>query len=279
MAYLRRPAKDISFASIMMRPQAFLFLLLPVLLAASLWPLWGLSAGVWSLRSIRLLNCLCAGGALSLAGLLFQHITRNPLADPYLSGVAPAALLGQLLGIILGYEAQTLFPLSASIVIAGAVAGVSLLNIRKSRTTMLLTGILLGSLCVTASQLLTYLFPTDAVIKAVSFQTLSTLDLPDTRFAIPAIALSLAAAALLDTRLRGSVLSLTFSTDKAHSLGLNTAAWSVGLLLLASMLTSLTTVSFGLIGFVGFLVPNLLRLTLGAGGRYRHLLAVVLGGL
>lgn len=226
-----------------------------------------------------MINCLCAGGALSLAGLLFQQLTRNPLADPFLSGVAPAALLGQLLGILLGFQAQALFPLGASMLVACAIGGVSLLNIRKSRTTMLLTGILLGSLCVTATQLLTYLFPTDAVIKAVSFQTLSTLDLPDTRFGIPALCLCLMAAAMLDTRLRGSIMALTFSTDKAHSLGLNPTLWAIGLLLLASLLTSLVTVSFGLIGFVGFLVPNLLRLTLGAGARYTHLLAVLLGGL
>lgn len=264
-----------------MRKGALIGAGLAAVVALALFPLVTGAEEARELRWLRFVNCFSAGAALSISGLIFQSISRNPLADPYLSGTAPAALLGYLTGMLVAGGSGTgeLWAIGFSVLTGLAVALVSFLTSKNGRLTMLLFGILIGSVSVSLTNLLTYYFPERAVLQKLASFSISSLDLPDSGFGLWALGGAAVAGAALDLLFRPQMLALTLTGDKAASLGASARSWLLILVLTASILTSLVTVSYGLVGFIGFVVPNVLRRVAGVSFRFLFLSSVVLGGL
>ena len=234
-----------------------------------------------SLRTYRYLNCFCAGAGLSFAGLLFQVVTRNSLADPYLSGSAPAALLGLYLGQV--FSNMAISPSNFSVILALLISFiVSLLPLvikGSSRSTILLGGVIFGSLCLTIMGLLSFFFPSNSMFAKISLGGLSTLDLPNSGLGLSSFFISLTTALSMDFVLKNRIASLSLLPVKTYSLGAGNTIFIFGLMLLGSTVVTLITVSYGLIGFIGFLVPNFIRRVLGVSFGYSALLNVFAGGI
>jgi iron complex transport system permease protein len=233
-------------------------------------------------RLPRVLLAALVGGMLAVAGASYQGVFRNPLADPYLLGAAAGAGLGATLVIdfVPGSMGRSgAVPLAAFV---GALTGVGLayaLGSVASRTgggsaTLLLAGVAVASF-LTAMQTLVQQAHAETLQQVYSWilGQLGAGQWSDVRMIVPYAAVS--SAVLL---LSGRALDvLAVGDDEAATLGVRPARVRFAVLLAASLGTAAAVAVSGLIGFVGLVVPHLVRRL--AGGSYRTVLPVsMLGG-
>lgn len=221
------------------------------------------------MREIRLPRAILAvlvGAALGLAGAAMQGYLRNPLAEPGLIGVSGAAALGAVLALQTGFAAAHLLalPLAA---LTGAVAAVLLILIlagpQGGSITLILAGIAVSALAGALTALVLNLSPNPFAAAEIVFWMMGSLaDRSMTHVAIAAPFILLGAGLLLATA--RSFDALTLGEDAAASMGVHLGRLRLVLVLgVASMVGAATAVA-GAIGFVGLVVPHLLRPWVGA---------------
>ncbi|WP_088286937.1 iron ABC transporter permease [Kineosporia sp. A_224] len=234
------------------------------------------------IRLPRVLLVALVGGVLALAGASYQGVFRNPLADPYLLGAAAGAGLGATL--VIAFVPQGFGPLGTLPIAAfvGALTGVALaygLGTAAGRgqsgsATLLLAGVAVSSF-LTALQTLVQQAHTDNLRQVYGWilGQLGTADWPQLVMVLPYMAVStvvmLASARALDV--------LAVGDDEATTLGVRPRRVRFAVLVAASLGTAAAVAVSGLIGFVGLVVPHIVRRL--AGGSYRTVLPVsLLGG-
>lgn len=236
---------------------------------------------IGGLRLPRALAAFACGGLLALAGALMQVLLRNPLADPYVLGVSGGAAVGAL-GAMLAGLSLALMGVSA---FAGAlgvmlvVFGLAHGDNSWTRTRLLLTGVIVASGCSAVVALILALAPEDG-LRSMVFWLMG--DLGHAVSPWPALA-TLAAGLLLALPFARELNLLARGDILAQSLGVPVARARHGIYLLASVLTAAAVTTAGSIGFVGLVVPHLVRLgmlRLGWGNDQRLLLpaATLAGG-
>jgi iron complex transport system permease protein len=234
----------------------------------------------WTIRLPRVALGVLAGAALAVSGALLQGVFRNPLADPGLIGVSSGAALGAVAVIVLGASSVGLMtlPLAAFLTGTATTFFVYRLAQRHGRTdvaTLLLVGLALNAMAGAATGLLTYLAD-DAQLRSIVFWTMGGLGgaLWETVLvAAPWIAVSLALAPRLGRALNLFALGET----EARHLGIEVEQVKRAAILLAALATGTAVALVGPIGFIGLIVPHIVRLI--AGPDHRLLLpACALGG-
>ena len=242
------------------------------------------TAIVWQIRLPRVMLGLLVGSMLAGGGAAYQGVFRNPLADPYLLGVAAGAGLGATVVIVSG-ASTALTPPAA---FAGAVVAVALTYAlgatagRRGQTPAARSGagsILLAGIAVAAmlTALQTYLQEQHTQVLANVYAWilggLSAATWSDVWLILPYVAVS--AVALLVHRRLLDVLRV--GEDEAATLGVNVARVRLAVVMAATLGVAAAVAVSGLIGFVGIIVPHVVRLT--AGPSYRVLLPVsMIGG-
>ncbi|WP_158888798.1 FecCD family ABC transporter permease [Amycolatopsis anabasis] len=229
------------------------------------------AAIVWQLRVPRVVLAGLVGAALAGAGAAFQGVFRNPLADPYLLGAAAGAGLGATAVMVLAPALTTWvigpLPLAA---FAGALGGVGLSWLLgrsaggTGTATLLLAGVAVASF-LTAVQTFVQQLNTETVRQVYTWM-LGGLNISGWRevwLALPYIGLA-AMVLCLGARLLDV---LTLGDAEAASLGIHPARVRLLLLLAASLATAAAVAVSGLIGFVGIVVPHVVRLLAGSGYR------------
>ncbi|HTN14446.1 MAG TPA: iron ABC transporter permease [Sphingomonadaceae bacterium] len=212
------------------------------------------------LRLPRALLALAIGGGLGAAGAAMQGYLRNPLADPGLFGIAPGAALGAVTSLLFGYAAPAwLLPLFALAGAAGAMALLALIAGRSGSVGLFtLAGMMIASLAGALTSLVISLAPNAfAMSEIVSWLmgALTDRSWADVRIAAP---LTLAGIALL--RLTGPSLdALTLGEAAARSLGVNPARLQALLVLGVGLTVGAGVAVAGIVGFVGLIVPHLVR--------------------
>lgn len=232
---------------------------------------------IWQIRVPRALLGLLVGLSLGLSGAAFQGVFRNPLADPYLMGVASGAGLGATVAIALGLAAAWL-PVCAVVGAFGSVM-LSLLLARRGRQLpperLILAGVVVGSLCGAAT---TYLMlQTEDRARQVLGFTLGNLSFagwPELGRLLPYTLLGAWLLLLLAKAL--NLLQLGDLT--ARSLGLNAEALRLLVILAASLCTAGAVSYAGIIGFVGLVTPHLVRRVWGGDFRTLLPLSALAGG-
>lgn len=232
--------------------------------------LWG-EGGPMTLvmREIRLPRALLAlmiGAALGMAGAAMQGYLRNPLADPGLIGISGSAALGAVLALQTGLAAAAAFalPLAA---LAGALVGVFLVLVlagpRGSSLTLILAGIAISALAAAFTSLVLNLSPNPFAANEIVFWMMGSL--ADRSMVHVGIALPLivAGAVLLATLARG-LDALTLGEDAAEAMGVNLRRLRLTLIFGTAAVVGASTAVAGAIGFVGLVVPHLLRPFVGA---------------
>ena len=262
------------------------------LLALPITESWGATSEtiVLELRLPRVLTAMLVGGALSVAGAVFQALLRNPLADPYVIGTAAGASLGAIAGILLPVLVPALaigagtvwIGLGASQVLAFAGGiGAVLLVFAVARgagavpvVSLLLTGYAVSSLLAAAIALL--MFVSGRALGAIFGWLMGSLagaSWPQLALAAPLI---FASASLLLARWRTLNL-LLLGEDQASHMGVDVGRERRRLVLLATLVTSAAVAISGTIGFVGLVVPHVVRLALGADHRLLLPASVIFG--
>jgi iron complex transport system permease protein len=244
------------------------------------WPA-SFSAIVVSLRLPHAILIALTGAALAGSGAAYQGLFRNPLADPYLIGVASGAGLGAVSMMALRWPTDLLglylIPIGA---FCGALLTV-LIVYRLARvgrivplTTLILAGVAVGAF---ASALTSYLMlrSDDQIYRAISF-LLGGSTMTGWRPVLAALPYVVLGMGLLT--LSGHFLNvLQFGEDQAKQLGLSVERAKLFIILTASMTTAVAVSFSGVIGFIGLIVPHVLRILWGQD--YRHLIPLsIIGG-
>ncbi|MCW2406851.1 iron complex transport system permease protein [Sphingobium sp. B1D7B] len=242
------------------------------LVAGKVWvPLWGLAVGdprsviMIDLRLPRALLALVIGAGLGLSGAALQGYTRNPLADPAILGISAMAALGAVCAIFLGFGAS--IHMVAACAMAGAGAAVLLLALlagaSASAVAFILAGTVLSSLAGALVALLITLSPNPFATSQIMTWLMGALT--DRGWIELTIAgpLIVAGMALLLTQARALDV-LTLGEPVARSLGLDLRRLQARLAVALALIVGGSVAVTGIVGFVGLIVPHLLRPWFGA---------------
>jgi iron complex transport system permease protein len=236
---------------------------------------------VWQLRGPRMVLGLLAGAMLSVAGGTYQGVFRNPLADPYLLGVAAGAGLGATLAIVQdgnAINAPTWTPLIAFV---GATVAVALTwfiggrGQRASSATLVLAGVAVASLFTSAQTFLQQQASAQSIARVYIWLlgSLAGASWSSVTLVLPYVAVCICACVVAGRAL--DVLSL--GDDEARSVGLSVRRVRAIVIAASSLGTAAIVSVVGLIGFVGIIVPHVVRLLVGTSYRRILPLSVVVG--
>lgn len=233
------------------------------------------AAIVWDLRLPRVVLGAIVGAVLSVAGGAYQGVFRNPLADPYLLGVAAGAGLGATIAIVAGHSTGGIVPLAAFVGAVVAVAATYGLGSAGGRTgaSLILAGVAMAAF-FTAAQTYVQQRNADTIREVFAWilGRLGTAGWHEVRLVLPYAAVSL--VVILAHRRLLDVLSV--GEDEAGTLGVDPARVRLVVVLAATLGTAAVVAVSGLIGFVGIIVPHIVRLMFGRS--YRSVLPFALIG-
>ncbi len=248
---------------------------------------------IWNIRLPQALAALVAGAGLAVAGAVMQSILRNPLGSPFTLGISQAAAFGAAFSVmILGGGVMTSTTASAvsitdplvttgcafafSLAAAGVVVAVSRLR-GATPEVMVLTGVALGAL-FTAGTMFLQFFADDVQLAAIVFWSFGDASRAAwDELAIIAGAVVLASAYFLAHG--WSYNAIDAGDETARSLGVRVDRVRLVGMLTASALTAVIIAFLGVIGFVGLVVPHMVRRVIGADHRFLLPATILAGGL
>jgi iron complex transport system permease protein len=233
---------------------------------------------IWQIRFPRVLLATLVGSALSLGGLVFQALLRNPLAEPYILGISGGSAIGAIIGILMGFSR---FPGVSLTAFAGSIAILVLILVMSSGQTilkkdaLLLSGVMVNAFCAAVILFLVSMTQ-DSRLHNIIFWLMGDLSMVDMGH-VGILAAILCPCFILIFWFSNSMNLLLMGKEMAQTLGLNIKTVTIILLVTTSFMVSATVSYCGLVGFVGLVVPHLLRLVFGPDHRVL-VPASVLGG-
>ena len=233
---------------------------------------------IWRIRLPRVLLAALVGATLSLGGLVFQALLRNLLAEPYILGISGGSAIGAILGILLGLSR---FPGVSLTAFLGSIATLVLILVMTSGQTvlkkesLLLSGVMVNAFCSSVIMFLVSLTQ-DSRLHNIIFWLMGDLSTADIR-QVGLLAGMLLPCFILIFRHSHAMNLLLMGKEMAQSTGINIKVVTITLLVTSSFMVSATVSYCGLIGFVGLVMPHLLRLIFGADHRLL-VPACILGG-
>ena len=216
---------------------------------------------IFELRLPRALAGFACGGLLALAGALMQVLLRNPLADPYILGISGGAGVGALFAILIGLPALAIDGLAfvgalgTMILVFGLAHG----DGSWTQTRLLLTGVIVAAGCGALVALMLAIAPEDR-LRGMLFWLMG--DLAQAGSPWPPLA-ALAVAMALAIPFAREINLLARGLLQAHALGVAVGRLRYAIFLLASLATAASVTTAGSIGFIGLVVPHLVRLATG----------------
>jgi len=236
----------------------------------------GYLAAVFSIRLPRLLLAFVAGAALSVSGASLQALFKNPLVNEYILGTSSGAAFGAALSMV--FFGKHVPPQISAFVFAVLAVTTVLFFARKSESpivTLLLTGVIVSAF-FSALLMLTEFFASPYALQGLFYWLMGNLSKPgwgDLAVSIPLMSVGIVGLILM--RWRMNVLSL--SDEEAKSLGVNLRREKLLIVLLTTLITSAATAVAGIIGWIGLVVPHLVRMAGGADNRKVIPLSAALG--
>jgi iron complex transport system permease protein len=216
-------------------------------------------------RGPRVVAAVLVGGALAVAGTAFQGLFRNPLVSPDILGASSGAALGAVLGIyfslgVIGIEGLAF---AGGLVAVAAVYVIgSLLHSRDPILVLVLTGVVVGALLGSGVGLVKYLADPYNQLPAMTFWLLGSLAATTVADLLPLTGpVAVGTIVLIALRWRLNVMSLP--EDEARALGLATGPFRIAIVAAATLVTSASVATSGIIGWVGLVVPHLARALVG----------------
>lgn len=237
---------------------------------------------VSQVRMPRIILGVAVGGALSLAGVILQGIYRNPLVEPFTLGISGGASLGVALTIVLSLHLTIggiMIPISG---FAGAFLMVFLVYVigsghgKVNVHNMLLIGVMVSFVASSAMMFLMSVSSSEN-LHGIIFWTMGSLDEPNTSLVWLTFIITLVVL-FLSYFFVQPLNALRLGEERAYHLGINTNVAVRLLFILASVLAGVSVSVAGVIGFVGLIIPHLLRLFLGTDYRILLVSSFLLGG-
>ncbi|AUX72603.1 FecCD family ABC transporter permease [Erwinia pyrifoliae] len=234
---------------------------------SSLWQIW------FSIRLPRVLLAMLVGGALALSGCVMQGLFRNPLADPGLLGISSGAALAVAISIVIPLSlpgALMLYlPLLAAFIGSLTMTLIIFMLSRKGASALsrlLLVGIAINALCGAAVGVLSWL-SNDQQLRQLSLWGMGSLSQAQWPTVLTCASVVLPCMFLVQ-RLAQRLNLLQLGDEDAHYLGVDVARTQRYLLVLSALLVASAVAVSGVIGFIGLVVPHLMRFCLGGDHRW-----------
>ena len=229
---------------------------------------------VWNFRVPRALFAIVAGLALSVAGAIMQSVMKNPLADPYTTGVSSGALFGVAIAMVLGCTITGGLGNNLAIVFNAIVFSLIPILIivimapffRKSPATLILSGVAVSYLFNSFTSLLLVTTDSATLTMVYRWQVGSLTDL--SWDALPLTTLFTIAGLAIVLPLSGKLNIMALDDKDAKALGLNIERLRIVCLVILALMTSVIISYVGIIGFVGLVIPHIVRMVLGADNKY-----------
>ncbi len=235
-----------------------------------------------SLRLPRVLLAALVGAALAASGATLQSLLRNPLADPFVLGVSGGAALGATVALAFGFAALPLFTGVSGLALLGAL-GAMVLVLAVGRlaggdvsTTTLLAGVIFNAFALAAILFIKALVAPDR-LGEILFWLVGSLGMHVEGATLGATSAVVLLALGVMVALSGRLNLLTLGEDDARSLGVDVTRTRAALLVASSVAVAASASLSGLIGFVGLLVPQVVRLVFGADQRLALPASALLG--
>ncbi len=233
---------------------------------------------VWQIRLPRILLAAVVGATLSLGGLVFQALLRNPLAEPYILGISGGSAVGAIGGMLLGL---TMFPGVTVAAFLGSMVTLALVLLLPAsraatgKDSLLLGGVMVNAFCSAVITFLISLSQESTQVHHILFWLMGDFSMLKSE-QLPILLLILPCLALIFVMARPMNL-LLLGRESASALGVNVQRVRVLLLVATSFMVSLVVCQSGLVGFVGLVIPHIFRQLLGSDHRLLAP-ACVLGG-
>lgn len=239
------------------------------------------AAVVWEIRIPRIICSIFAGAGLGIAGVIFQGILQNPLADPYTLGISTGASFGAALAIYINISLGIYFPVSAAALISSLITLAAVIFITKrgggmESANLIIAGIIVSSILSSGVSLIKMLAGED--VGAIVFWLMGSLAAKswnDAMLLMGSVIVFGTASVIFAKEL--DIMSL--GDDTAHSLGINTEKMRTFYLIVGAALSAVCVSVCGVIGFVGLIVPHLLRFWLTSSNRVLIPLSALTGAI
>lgn len=239
---------------------------------------------VWFVRLPRVILAVAVGMALAVSGCVMQAIVRNPLADPYILGISSGATLGAtvaaLLGLVplFGTNAMGLCAFVGALVVSILVQIVANIGGRSSSIRLLLAGTALSSVCSAFSNFIVYMADDAQGMQTITFWLMGSLagaKWENIAFAFPILLIVtlffLSQSRVLNLMLLGDDVAVTLGTDLTRYRHLY--------LVLSALMVGLAVYCTGMIGFVGLMIPHVVRILFGTDHKRLLPLSALLGAI
>lgn len=242
-----------------------------------------------AIRLPRILLAVLIGSSLAISGAAMQGLFRNPLADPSLIGISSGASFAAVAAIVLGINSITAitgivctYALSFVTFLGALVTAIVVYRLSQSGgktiiATMLLAGIAINSLAGAGTGLFTYA-ANDTQLRSITFWMLGSLGGASWSSVLGVLPFTLLPVFILPTFAK-ALNAFSLGEANAAHLGTNTEFVKKIVVLLAALCVGASVAVAGVIGFVGLVVPHIIRLTVGPDNRYLLLLTPILGAL
>ena len=236
---------------------------------------------VWEVRLPRILAAVVVGAGLAGAGVVFQGILLNPLADPFTLGVSSGAAFGASLALLAGLELAGPYAVGLA-AFAGAVATLlvvvrlSLVDGQVNPTSLILSGVIVAAILSAGISLMKYL--AEEQVAVIVFWLMGSL-VSKTWLEVGMVSAFTAAGLGVCLYYARDLNLVCLGERSARSLGVDTRRLRLTLLVAASLVSAACVAVAGIIGFVGLLIPHLLRMLVGPDHRWLLPASALAGGM
>ena len=234
---------------------------------------------VMDVRLPRILTAALVGAGLAMSGVIYQGILLNPLADPYTLGISSGAAFGASVALLasvagLGHFPVPLFAFAGAVATLFIVMRLSTFNGQISAQTLILSGVIVGAILSAGISFLKYL--ADEQVAIIIFWLMGSFA-ASTWTGVLMVGVVVLAGTMIAMYYGRDLNIMSLGRRSSDSLGVETARIRVTLLLIASLVTAVCVAVTGIIGFIGLIVPHLMRYLVGPDNR-RLLPASILAG-
>ena len=239
---------------------------------------------VWLIRLPRLILAVGVGMGLSVCGAVMQAIVKNPLADPYVLGVSSGAYLGASLAMLLGLggflggSAMGVLGCAGALLVSLGVMALANLGGRSNAVKLLLAGTALSAVCAGFSNFFIFLLNDDHAATAVVQWSMGSLAAADWGSNAVIVAVAVLGSLFVWSQYRNLNLML-LGDDCAVTLGTDLHRWRLIYLTAAAVMVGFAVYKAGLIGFVGLLIPHVVRMLFGTDHKKLIPISALLGAI
>jgi iron complex transport system permease protein len=236
---------------------------------------------VMDVRLPRILTAALVGAGLAMSGVIYQGILLNPLADPYTLGISSGAAFGASLALLANLTlfnqfSIPLFAFAGAVITLFIVIHLSTFNGQISANTLILSGVIVGAILSAGISFLKYL--ADEQVAVIIFWLMGSF-ISSSWNSVFTIAIAVLLGGLITFYFGRDLNIISLGSRSSDALGVETAKVRIILLLTASFVTAICVAMTGIIGFIGLIVPHLMRFLVGPDNRKLLPVSAMAGGI